>query len=112
MTKKEDLKIIALNGMLLLGQITESPDRNVIMDSLALEGVSVVTKRELIQYIKAEYQGKLIKQIDIIGQATLAVSVLPNDLMLEYDILLLRFSQAEAMAPTKLVCSEFDQLVK
>lgn len=106
-------QIITVNGSVVLGQIATSDSATVIADSMSLGQVSAVTKQHLTDYMCAANLGKLDKDITVTGQgAMFAVQDLDEDLALEFQILNLKFTQAQQQAVPKLVNQEFRNLVR
>ena len=106
------MKIITMNGSVILGNIEVKDGVTTITDGLSLGAVATVTKQHLANYLKAQNLGTLDKPVEVTGNgAMFSKRELSDDQALELQILELKFALAEKNAPAKLVNDEFDNLI-
>ena len=105
-------QIITINGQVVLGSITTTDAGTIISDSFSIGQTNQVNKYDLADYIEAANIGKLDKPITVTGSgAMFSVRDLDDDLELEFQILTMKYQQAEKQAVPKLINKEFRSLI-
>ena len=92
-------QIITINGQVVLGSIATTDAGTIISDSFSIGQTNQVNKYDLADYIEAANIGKLDKPITVTGSgAMFSVRDLDDDLELEFQILTMKYQQAEKQA--------------